>query len=98
MKNDYYMYFDFLFRMVRKSALKARKKLKNLIDDISGDTSDIEGYAESSGHEYDIRKDGDDEEENSSSEDSENDIPLANFKRKSKENEKEKDESDDISA
>ena len=92
MKNDYYMYFDFFFRMVRKSAPK------NLIDDISGDTSDIEGYAESSGHEYDIRKDGDDEEENSSSEDSENDIPLANFKRKSKENEKEKDESDDISA
>ena len=86
------MYFDFFFRMVRKSASK------NLIDDISGDTSDIEGYAESSGHEYDIRKDGDDEEENSSSEDSENDIPLANFKRKSKENEKEKDESDDISA
>ena len=68
--------------------------MKNLIDDISGDTSDIEGYAESSGHEYDIGKDGDDEEENSSSGDSENDIPLANFKRKSKE----KDESDDISA
>lgn len=92
MKNNYY--FDFFFRMFRRSALQARKKLKNLIDDISGDTSDIEGYAESSGHEYDIRKDGDDEEENSSSEDSENDIPLANFKRKSKE----KDESDDISA
>jgi len=76
--------------MVRKSALKARKKLKILIDEISGDTSDIEGYAESSGDEYDIRKDGDDEEESSNAEDSENDIPLANFKRKSKENDRER--------
>lgn len=49
--------------MVRRSALKARNKLKILIEEINGAASDIEGYVESSGDEYDIRKDGSDGEQ-----------------------------------
>lgn len=61
--------------MSRKCATKARKRLQNIIEEINGDSSDIENYVESSGDEYDICG----EESSSSENESDDEVPLANL-------------------